>query len=172
MKNKVSPLGGETPKQKNIQENEKFNTMIPSKQQPPPVPPPPSYSQSVALGYPPSVTSLTSMPEIKVEPKPVLGAPQEDIPPPPPYESKPVKTTKSKNSTQSLYGSNVIKDLPKKDITRPHKFKMESDSSAVLKKKFKKDMEVLDYYQDVVKQKKENHDLVGAGGINYLFIKM
>lgn len=49
-------------------------------------------------------------------------------------------------------------DLPKKDITRPHKFKMESDSSAVLKKKFKKDMEVLDYYQDVVKQKKENHD--------------
>lgn len=112
------------------------------------------------------------MPEIKVEPKPVLGAPQEDIPPPPPYESKPVKNTKSKNSTQSLYGSNVIKDLPKKDITRPHKFKMESDSSAVLKKKFKKDMEVLDYYQDVVKQKKENHDLVGAGGIYCLFIKM
>lgn len=162
VKNKVSPLGGETPKQKNIQENEKFNTMIPSKQQPPPVPPPPSYSQSVALGYPPSVTSLTSMPEIKVEPKPVFGAPQEDIPPPPPYESKPVKTIKSKNSTQTLYGSNVIKDLAEKDITRPHKFKMESDNNAVLKKKFKKD-EVLDYYQDIVKRKKENHDLVGAG---------
>lgn len=45
-----------------------------------------------------------------------------------------------------MYGFNVIKDFFKKDIIRFYKFKMESDSSVVLKKKFKKDMEVLDYY--------------------------
>lgn len=157
----VSTMENETSKQKNIQEKEKFSTMIPSKQQPPPpVPPPPSYSQSIALGYPPSITSA---PEIKVEPAPVLGAPQKEIPPPPPYDSKPVKTTESKNCTNALDGSNVIKDLVATAVTRPHKYKTESDDT-VLKKKFKQD-DVMNYYKDLLNQKKENHDLVGAGRI-------
>lgn len=89
--------------------------------------------------------------EIKVEFKFVLGVFQEDVFLSLLYESKFVKNIKFKNFIQSLYGFNVIKDFFKKDIIRFYKFKMESDSSVVLKKKFKKDMEVLDYYQDVVK---------------------
>ncbi|XP_062565996.1 INO80 complex subunit D-like [Saccostrea cucullata] len=158
VKDNISTLAGEALKQKNIQEKEKYSTLIPSKQQPPPVPPPPSYSQSIASGYSPSIKTTA---EIKTDTQPVLGVTHKDIPPPPPYESKPVKTNKSKTSTHALFGSNVINDLPSSAITRPHKFKMECDD-AVLKKKFKKD-EVVNFYKDIVKQKKEKHDLVGAG---------
>lgn len=165
VKEKLSIMAGETPKQKNLQEKEKFSTMIPSKQQPPPVPPPPTYSQSIASGYSPSVTTAT---EIKTEPQPpqpVLGVPPRDFPPPPPYKCKPVKSAKSKNSLHAVFGSNVIKHLPASAISRPQKFKMESDYT-VLKKRFKKD-QVVNYYKDIVNHKKESHDLVGAGRILY-----